>query len=246
MERQQADLQHRPHPHKALNPRQVESVKPTGRALRLADGNGLYLLVSPTGTKSWVLRTLVHGHRRDIGLGSVNLVSLKEARDEAQRLRRLARDDGDPLAERRRERKVVPTFREAAETVHAANAATFRNPKHAAQWLSSMKPVFDAFGTKPVKAVSSSDIISALAPRWLSHPETSRRVLQRVRTVFDWAIANEFYASQNPTNGIKKALPKHRDEQAHHPALPYAEVPSFLELLKVTDASESSRSPSSF
>ena len=97
------------HPHKALTPRAVQALNTPGR---FADGGGLYLLVSPSGSKSWMLRTLVMGTRRDIGLGGVTLVSLAEAREEARRLRKIARDGGDPLAERRR--RAVPTFGDAA------------------------------------------------------------------------------------------------------------------------------------
>ena len=77
---------------------------------RYADGGGLYLIVDPSGAKRWVLRTLVKGKRCDIGLGGLLRVSLAQARDEAARLRRIARNHGDPLAERRAARKKVLTF----------------------------------------------------------------------------------------------------------------------------------------
>src|SRR5262245_11151954 len=89
----------------------------------------------------WVLRCVVKGKRCDLGLGSAKLVTLAEARDDAHRLRKIARAGGDPLAERRHERRPVPTFRTAAEEVHKAVSPTFRNPKHSAQWLSSLDSV---------------------------------------------------------------------------------------------------------
>ena len=87
-----------------LTARMVYHATGNGRTQRLADGNGLYLLVAPGGSKSWVLRTLVKGKRTDIGLGGVSLVSLAKAREEAMCLRRIAREGGDPLAERRQTR----------------------------------------------------------------------------------------------------------------------------------------------
>ncbi|WP_285674711.1 Arm DNA-binding domain-containing protein, partial [Paralimibaculum aggregatum] len=75
------------------------------------DGNGLYLHVSKTGAKSWILRTRVHGKKRDIGLGGASLVPLAEARRRATALRAIARDGGDPLAEKRRARG-IPSFEE--------------------------------------------------------------------------------------------------------------------------------------
>jgi integrase len=229
------------HPHKALNARAVQAISSRGRARRVADGGGLYLFVAPNGSKSWVLRTVVHGRRRDIGLGSVSLVSLAEAREEAARLRKIARAGGDPLALRRKEQRTVPTFGDAARQVHAAHAAGFRNEKHRKQWLASLSDVFAAFGTKPVNAITSADVLGALSPSWLYRQETSRRVLQRVRIVLDWCKAQGYCAGDNPTDGLTKVLPKVRVAKSHHPALSYQQVPAFIQTLRETDARESVR-----
>ncbi len=95
------------HPEKNLTAVQVRSLSKPGR---YADGNGLYLVVEPSGAKRWVLRTIVRGKRRDMGLGGLSLVTLAEAREKAVSYRKLARDGGDPLAERQKTRRVVPTF----------------------------------------------------------------------------------------------------------------------------------------
>ena len=65
-----------------------------------ADGNGLYLRVDYSGCKRWILRTVVQGKRRDMGLGSCSEVSLVDARARARRLRKIAREGGDPFAAR--------------------------------------------------------------------------------------------------------------------------------------------------
>ena len=232
------EQERRRHPQKALTARTVQSTRAGDRARRVADGGGLYLFVAPGGAKSWVLRTVVQGKRCDLGLGSVSLVTLAEAREEARRLRRIARTGGDPLAERRHERRPVPSFEEAAQQVHASHAAGFRNEKHRKQWLSSLSGAVVAFGTKRVDAITSADILSALSPQWLDRPETSRRVLQRLRVIFDWCKAQGYASGDNPTEGITKVLPKHRAAKAHHAALPYVEVPAFLRALRASDAGE--------
>src|SRR5580765_3890975 len=94
-----------PHPERALSAVRVRSLSDPGR---YGDGNGLYLIVDPSGAKRWVLRTVVHGKRRDIGLGGLKIVSLAEARDLAMQYRRIARDGGDPLQARRNARRIVP------------------------------------------------------------------------------------------------------------------------------------------
>lgn len=198
----------------------------------------MYLLVAPGGSKSWVLRTLVMGRRCDIGLGSVLLVPLAEAREKAQALRKIAREGGDPIAARRETLRVVPTFQEAARQVHAVQADGFKNAKHSKQWLSSLGGTFAAFGSKRVDLISSADIISALQPHWLKRAETSRRVLQRITTIFDWCKAQGYRVTDNPTAGVKRALPRHKAVKSHHAALPYLAVPQFLRQLRKADCGE--------
>ena len=100
------------HPQKALSPAFIRSAPPG----RHADGNGLYLFVQPSGTRSWIQRLLIRGRRRELGLGSVVLVPLSEAREKALANRKLAREGGDPLAEKRRAEGIA-TFAEAAMRV---------------------------------------------------------------------------------------------------------------------------------
>ena len=109
------------HPDRRLNAVRVRNATKPGR---YADGNGLYLFVDDTGAKRWLLRTIVHGKRRDIGLGSVQLVSLADAREAVARLRRIARDGGDPLAERRLARITVPPARAKATPAGGVSLAS--------------------------------------------------------------------------------------------------------------------------
>ena len=207
----------------------------------MSDGGGLYLRVAPSGAKSWILRTVIKGRRCDLGLGSVTLVSLAEAREQTVHLRKVARAGGDPLVERRRAHRWLPTFEEAARQVHAAHAGGFRNEKHRKQWLASLGGVVAAFGAKRVDAITSADILTALGPQWLARPETSRRVLQRVRMIFEWCTAQGYCSGDNPTQGLTKVLPKHRHAPRHHAAVPYHAVPAFLRTLQAAEASEASR-----
>jgi integrase len=178
------------------------------------------------------------GKRCDIGLGGASLVSLADARDEAHRLRKIARAGGDPLGHRRLRQREVPTFETAAKQVHAAHAATFKNEKHRKQWLSSLSGVFSAFGSKRVDTIASAHVLAAMSASWTERPETSRRVLQRIRVVFEWCKANGHCGGDNPTDGVRKVLPKHRNTRAHYPALPYLQVPAFIEGLRTADAAE--------
>jgi len=220
------------HPDKALSAAFVRGASEPGW---YCDGNCLHLVIGEDGSRKWVLRVTIHGKRRDLGLGSAKLISLAEARDEALRLRKIARAGGDPLAIRRQERHVlvVPTFEEAARQVHKAHAATFRNEKHAEQWIASLDNyVFHQLGTRRVDQIVTSDVLQVLNPIWNRIPETARRVQQRMKVVFEWSKASGFRSGDNPVEGVSKVMAKHNLKQKHHAALPHADLPTFLEKLR--------------
>lgn len=210
------------HPEKRLAAPVLKKLGPG----RHADGNGLYLLVDANGARRWVLRTLVRGRRVDIGLGGLAYVGLGEARAKAETLRAIAREGGDPLAAKRRE-KGVPTFAEAARKVHAEHiAATARNGKHVAQWLATLEAyAFPRIGAKAVDEVDQADVLAILAPIWTEVPETARRVRQRLRTVLDWARTAGRREGVNPVEGVEKGLPRQRAKVAQFAALPWRDVP---------------------
>ena len=205
----------------ALTARKVAALGAPGL---YGDGGGLYLRVGPSGSKSWILRTVVHGHRRSLGLGSAKLVTLAEAREAALGRRKVARSGGDPIAARARE---TLTFAEAAWRVHANLAPTWRNPKHAAQWLASLETyAFPRLGARPVATVGTADVLAVLAvlaPIWTAKPETAARVRQRLSAVFDWARAGGHYAGENPVAGVRQGLAPVRHRPSHMAALPWRE-----------------------
>jgi integrase len=222
------------HPDKALTVVGIKALKKPGR---YGDGNGLYLKVARSGAKRWELRTVVRGKRCDIGLGGLKVVTLAEAREEARKYRAIARNEGDPLAEKRRARKVVPTFRQAAEAVHKEHAKAWKNAKHGDQWINTLTTyAYPVLGDRRVDQIDTPEILKALSPIWLTKQETARRVRQRIGTVLDWAKAAGFRAGSNPIEEIGKALPRQSDRKGHHAALPYVEVPAFLQKLHRDDA----------
>ena len=218
------------HPEKALTALKIRSLKEPGR---YADGNGLYLIVDPSGAKRWMLRTVVQGRRRDIGLGGISLVSLSEAREKALSYRKRAREGGDPLAEKRRVETKIPTFAEAAQQVFAEHQPSWRNGKHASQWMNTLRQyAFPAIGDMPVNEIDSPHVLRVLSPIWLSKPETARRVRQQIGTVLSWAKAAGYRTGDNPVEGVAKGLPKQRDRNEHHAAMPFADVPAFVARLQ--------------
>ena len=209
-----------------LSARRVDTLKEPGF---YGDGDGLYLSVKPSGSKSWILRTVVHGKRRDLGVGPSDLVSLAEARDKAREWRKVAREGGDPHASRN---AGTITFEQATAEYHRLVAQSFRSQKHAAQWMAAMRThVFPAFGQRMVSTVAVLDVRKALEPIWISKHETARKIKQRIEAVFDWARAEGHYGPENPARGIKRALKPQPRNPTHLAAMPWTDLPAFYESL---------------
>jgi integrase len=207
-----------------LNSQDVRKLGPG----RHADGGGLYLFVKPSGTRSWMMRTTVQGKRRDIGLGPTHIVTLGEARAEAQRIRKLVFLGQDPLVARR-EADQMPTFAEAADEVWRGRKATFRNAKHSAQWITTLQTyAYSHFGARKIGSVTSAHVLKALTPIWHEKPETASRVMGRIREVFRWAKAAGHYGGDNPVDDAKTALGRQNAKPQHHAALPWPSVPDFF------------------
>jgi integrase len=202
----------------------VKNAKPG----RHTDGRGLCLLVKDSGARTWVLRMQRQGKRRDYGLGSALDVSLAEARDAAAALRRRVREGVDPVAERRKSRKVVPSFETAARTCYDAMKEGWKNQRHAS-WISSLENhVFPLIGTKPVNEVDSACVVEVLSPIWLDIADTARRILQRIGAVLDFAHIKGWRAEETSLRSVRKGLPRQVDKGGHLEAMPYAEVPALM------------------
>lgn len=199
------------------------------------DGHGLFLRVTDSGGKQWVQRIVVQGKRAEIGLGSAALVSLAEARSQALGNRKIARAGGNPL-QTRLDAAAVPTFEAAARKVHEMHAPTWRNAKHAAQFISTLETyAFPVIGKKRVSEISTADVLAVLSPIWVSKNETAARVRQRIGTVMKWAVAKG-WRSDNPALAISSALPKVSEPKKHRSAMPYTDVANCLTVVRASGA----------
>ena len=194
---------------------------------------GLLLRVEPTGAKRWVLRTNVNGRRRDLGLGSARDVSLRDAREQAAVWRRAARAGRDPTLERSAAKCALLTFAAAAEKVHAERADLWRNAKHGAQWLNTLRTyAFPVIGKMPVGDVQPADVMKVLTPIWLAKPETdaSSTAHRRRAGLGDdrrSEIQSNYQCSPGGSCGTSQAITTRqappRRILARHPCLCYAD-----------------------
>ena len=208
---------------------------------RYGDGDGLYLTIARGGSKSWIQRIVIDGRRRDIGLGGFPAVTLAKARERAAGNRTAVADGRDPLAERQRT-LTVPTFREAAERTIEAHRPRWRNVRTASIWERAFEMyAFPAFGDTRVDRITRADVLSVLTPIWTTKPAVARRLRQRVRATFAWAMAHG-HIEVNPAGElVDAALPPQPAVKAHFRAMPYEEVPEALETIRASTASLSTR-----
>ena len=218
---------------KKLTARFVDSIKEPGKYY---DANNLFLRVYKAGSKNWVQRVTVNGKRREIGLGNANLIPLSEARELAFDNLRMVKKGIDPIAVTEK-KKSIPTFEEAALKVHEINRPSWRNEKHSAQFISTLKAyAFPHIGALKVDLIETSHILSILTPIWLAKAETASRVRQRLSTVLKYCKAQKWRSDDPANRDIIEALPKQARRPIHMKSMDYREVGTFLKEMRNSSA----------
>lgn len=211
----------------------------TAKRGKHADGGNLYLIVSETGSRKWVLRFTWRGTAKEMGLGSANDVPLADARERAAEARRLLARDLNPIVERKRGCG-IPMFGALAADVCETLAAGFRNEKHKAQWRMTLETYAAPLRSKPVDTISTEDILAVLKPIWTAKPETASRLRGRIEKVLDAAKAKGFRKTENPARWrghLDHLLPKPlKLSRGHHAAMPYEDLPAFMGELRQRQA----------
>lgn len=208
---------------------------------------GLHLQVTETGARCWTLRMTVGGKRRDMGLGSLAVVSLADARQKALEARRQVQEGKDPLRERRALARAltlaqaVPTFDACAKLFLASKKAEFTNPKHASQWESTLTTYASpVVGKLPVNEIDLPHILQILEPIWTTKTETASRLRGRIEDVLAWATVARHRSGDNPARwkgNLDAVLPKPGKiaKVDHHAAMPFADLPAFVAELRKRD-----------
>lgn len=209
---------------------------------------GLYLQVADTGARSWVLRVMIAGKRRDMGLGGYPDVSLAQAREKAQEKRNAASEGRDPIEERRAARSALRasraaalTFEQCAAAYIAAQEAGWRNAKHAQQWRNTLETyAYPVFGSLLAGDIALPHVLAVLEPIWRTKTETASRLRGRIELVLDWAAARGYREGLNPARWrghLDKLLPRPSKvaKAEHHEALAVGEVGAFMQRLRAAD-----------
>jgi integrase len=211
----------------------------TAKVGKYGDGNNLYLIVSDSGSRKWILRFTWRGRPKEMGLGSATSVSLAEAREKAVDAKRKIAQCLNPIDDRRRDAG-IPTFGAMADSVLESLSAGFRNAKHRAQWKMTLEIYAASLRKIPVDEVTTDDVLAVLKPIWLNKAETASRLRGRIEKVLDAAKARGLRQGENPAQWrghLDHLLSKpSKLARGHHPAMPYDRVSQFIGQLRLREA----------
>jgi integrase len=210
----------------ALNHMQVRNLGPG----KHADGQGLWLVKREPRAGKWMLRVVVYGKRREMGLGRWPDVAIAEARDRAEEARRALRDGTDPILERKRAKvRARPlSVKEAIMSCFEARKAQLKGDGVAGRWLSPLfVHIVPKLGSHPIEGIDQHALRDALAPIWHEKPEAATKALNRMHLTLVHAAALGLAVDLQATMKARALLGKQRHTVEHIPALPYADTPAF-------------------
>ena len=223
---------------------------------------GLLLQIRPPAqpgaplARSWIFRIRIGEQRQLIGLGSYPQATLAEARDQAKKLSAEAKSGVNLLARKRAQRSALiaeatknKTFKECAEAYMEAHSSDYTNDKHRKQWASTLQTyAYPVLGKILVADISMRHVLDVLLQDtkhrngdegrlWHIKSETAKRLLDRIRTVLDYATVNEYRSGNNPATWkgyLDTQLPSPRGlkKTKHQPAVPYTSVGDFMAKLR--------------
>ena len=222
----------------------VASIK--SRGIHFVGGvTGLALNVTKYGSRSWVMRFQIKGKRRDMGLGSYPSVTLAQARESARAAREVLRQGMDPVEHARaaRQRLIVEqetavVFADAATHYIATHEHGWRNAKHAQQWRNTIETYANpVIGKVPLRDIDVAMVRRILEPIWTTKNETASRVRGRIESIIDWGITMGYRSAANPARWKGHlehllAQPSKVARRTRQPALPYADMPAFMQALR--------------
>jgi integrase len=227
-----------------LKPKQIPSIKAPGY---YPDGGGLVLQVSESGAKSWIFRYQLKGKPHEMGLGSVRVRSLADARERALAASKLLSDGIDPIEARNAAEAAAAleaarskTFNEVAKEYIDKHRSEWKNAKHIEQWETTIETYCAAILPLPIQGVDVGRILAVLEEVWSTKRETAVRLRGRIEKVLDYAKARGYCSGDNPARwrgNLKEMLPKdnRRERIEHHAALAYSQVGAFMKDLRAEE-----------
>ena len=211
----------------------VQRLKATDKNRRYSDGEGLSLMVRPNGSKAWQVRIVADGRKTDKGIGAYPGVRLIEARRKARDMLEALRSGIAPADVT----NAAATFRVVAEKYIEANAPTWRHHKTAHDTRRRLELyAYPVFGDTPINLIRRGDVLDVLEGIWTDKPAAAKKLRQRVRSVFDYALDRE-YIEVNPAAHFTRASLPSTGNGTHFRALPYQAVSDAMDAVAASSSS---------
>jgi integrase len=199
---------------------------------------GLGLSVAATGSRSWILRTMIGSRRCDVGLGGYPEITLAKAHERARATKDSIRSGTNPIADRKAKGAVVEwTFDRCAQAYIEKHQASWKNAKHTQQWTNTIATYASpVFGSLHVRDIGKTQVLQAIEPHWTTKTETMSRLRNRIELVLAWATVRGYRDGENPATWrakLDQVLPKPSkvSNSKPHKALPYALMHEFMRQL---------------
>ncbi len=219
----------------------------TPQRYTISDTRGLQLFVKNAESKFWVFRFTFEGKRYDSGIGSFPAVTLADARTKVLKMRGMILNGINPIEAKKASRtatkskeKPKVTFQKYALEYVDTMTIQWRNTKHAAQWVNTLTTyAFPVLGKLPLEEIKTEHILEILKPIWSTKNETAGRLRGRIERIISSAITMGLRTSANPAtwkDHLQNILPSIKRTSKHHSALPYEEIPAFMEHLMANDS----------
>lgn len=221
---------------RALNKLSASCVR-TAPIGKYSDGGGLWLHQRNDGGAQWFLRITVHGRRREMGLGPLSSVTLKQARTEAEKWRAIARQGKDPIKEREKERRQqernLHLLADVARDCFESRKAELRGEGKAGRWFSPLElHVLPKLGKVPVAEIDQIDIRNALAPIWHTKAATAKKAIERLSVCIQHGAALGLDVDMQAVAKARALLGAQRHRVEHTAFLPWQDVPAFYASLQ--------------
>lgn len=216
-----------------LTARKVGTVKAGAKAAKYGDGDGLQLVVAPTGAKKWVLRVMVAGKAIERGLGAYPDVGLADARAKASEARERLKGGEDLV---RAEKRAVPTFGKMAQEYIAEHCKDM-TAKQRLSWRSTIATYCGSLLDKPVDTIVPADVLAALTPIWSTKPRTANDLRARIERILNAAQSHGHIDETRPNPArlrghLENLLSRRKPSGRHHEAMAFADVPAFVARLR--------------
>ncbi|EJF84695.1 hypothetical protein MCU_00273 [Bartonella elizabethae Re6043vi] len=200
------------------------------------DGAGLLLHKRKDGGAQWIYRYTIHGRRREMGLGALRDVSLKQARELANGWRSILREGRDPIKEREKQKREAISnlhyLKDIALDAFESRKAELKGDGKDGSWFLPLRlHILPKLGCLPVSEITQTEIRNTLAPIWHTKAGRARRALIRLNLCLKHAAALGLNVDLQATEKARALLGKQRHKITNRPAMDWKDVPAFYKTL---------------